>query len=273
MTNNAVRSTQHAIRNTPSIGVYDSGLGGLSVLRAVRHLLPQHDLRYLADTAYCPYGPRPVEEVRARACACTNWLITRGAAIVVVACNTASSAALELLRAEFPVPIVGMEPGIKPAIQATRTGRIGVLATDGTLAGSRFATLVERFATGVEVQTVPCPGLVAQVEAGDLNGPVTRALLTRYLTPLRTRGVDTLVLGCTHFPFLAPVIAELAGPEVTIIDTGPPVARQVARVAAAEGVTAGSGLLTCATTGEPAQVAPVMRQLLGADAPLEHAEC
>jgi glutamate racemase len=191
----------------------------------------------------------------------------------VVACNTATSAALELLRAAFAVPIVGMEPGVKPAIQATRNGRVGVLATDGTLAGTRFAALVKRFATGVAVHTVPGPGLVAQVEAGDLNGPTTRALLARYLAPLQSRGVDTIVLGCTHFPFLSPVIAELVGPDITIIDTGLPVARQVARVATTVALTTGSSRLRCATTGNSTAVAPIMQRLLDADVPLEHADC
>lgn len=255
------------------IGVYDSGLGGLSVLRAIRALLPCHDLCYLADTAYCPYGPRPPAEVRARALACAGWLVAQGAGLVVVACNTASSAALELLRTALPIPIVGMEPGIKPAIAATRTRRVGVLATDGTLTGERFAGLVERFAGDVRVQTMPCPGLVEQVEAGDLQGPRTRALLTRYLAPLQAGGVDTIVLGCTHFPFLTPLIAELAGPGVMIIDTGPAVARQVARVAAERGPGPGQGGLRCATTGDPAQVAAPLARVWGAPLPLEHAEC
>ncbi|HEX5689478.1 MAG TPA: aspartate/glutamate racemase family protein, partial [Roseiflexaceae bacterium] len=154
-----------------AIGLFDSGLGGLSLLREVRQLLPRHDLLYLADTAYCPYGPRPVAEVRARSLAIGRWLRDRGARIVVVACNTASSAALELLRAELPIPIVGMEPGLKPAAAATRSGRVGVLATNNTLGGSRFAALVERYAGGVEVITQPCPGLVELVEAGTLQGP------------------------------------------------------------------------------------------------------
>lgn len=255
------------------IGLYDSGLGGLSVVRAVRELLPQHDLHYLADTAFCPYGTRPTAEVRERARACAGWLLARGARVIVVACNTATSAALEMLRAELSVPIVGMEPGIKPAIQATRTQQIGVLATGGTLAGTRFAALVQRFATNVEVQTVPCPGLVEQVEAGDLDGFYTRHLVTRYLEPLKARGADTIVLGCTHFPFLTPLIAEMAGPDMAIIDTGPAVARQVVRVAAEAGVATGSGRLHCATTGDPAQVAPVIARVWGTALPLAYAAC
>ncbi len=241
-----------------SIGIYDSGLGGLTVLRAVRALLPQHDLLYLADTAFCPYGSRPVEEVRERAHVCTNWLVSQGAGVVVVACNTASSAALELLRTEVSVPVVGMEPGIKPAIQASQTGQVGVLATGGTLAGTRFASLVQRFATQVAVHTIPCPGLVEQVEAGDLDGWATRALLEQYLSPLQAQDVDTIVLGCTHFPFLTPLIRELVGPHITIIDTGPAVARQVARVAS---VPVGNGLMRFVTTGDPVQVAIVLARL------------
>ncbi len=254
-----------------AIGLYDSGLGGISVMHAVRALLPTHNLIYLADTAYCPYGPRPPAEVRARALACAGWLLHQGAQVVVVACNTATSAALELLRAEIPQPIIGMEPGIKPAIATTRNGQIGVLATDGTLAGSRFATLIERFASNVVVQTVPCPGLVAQVEAGDLNSPQTRALLMEYLAPLQASGIDTLVLGCTHFPFLTPLIAELVGPTVTIIDTGPAVARQVARIAADIQLAPGTGNVCFATTGDPDRVAPALARLWGAVVELKHA--
>ncbi|MEI8167814.1 MAG: aspartate/glutamate racemase family protein, partial [Chloroflexales bacterium] len=149
-----------------SIGLFDSGLGGLSVARAVRAALPTHDLIYLADTAYCPYGPLPVAQVRTRALACARWLVGRGARVVVVACNTATSAAVELLRTSLAVPVVGMEPGLKPAVAATRTGRVAVLATSGTLTGERFARLVERFGARVEVRTVACPAMVRLVEAG-----------------------------------------------------------------------------------------------------------
>jgi glutamate racemase len=164
--------------------MFDSGLGGLSILREVRQRLPRHDLLYLADSAYCPYGPRHADEVRARALAIGRWLVEQGAALLVVACNTASSAALDVLRAELPIAVVGMEPGLKPAAAATRSGRIGVLATSNTLAGARFAALVERYAEGVEVITQPCPGLVELVEAGELDGRAARALVERYVAPL-----------------------------------------------------------------------------------------
>jgi glutamate racemase len=251
------------------IGIFDSGLGGLSVLRAVRSLLPAHDLLYLADSAYCPYGPRPLAEVRARALACGRWLVGRGAAVVVIACNTATSAAADLLRAELPVPVVGMEPGLKPAIAATRSGQVAVLATSGTLQGERFASLVERFAGGIQVSTVACPDLVAYVEAGDLAGQQTRAAVAGYLAPLRAQGVDTIVLGCTHFPFLRPLIAEIAGPDTALIDTGPAVAAQVARVAASVGAGPGQSSLRCATTGDPAEVSGPLARVWGEPLPLE----
>jgi glutamate racemase len=228
----------------------------------VREQLPEHDLLYLADTAYCPYGPRPPSAVRARALAIGSWMVEQGAGLLVVACNTASSAALELLRAELPIAVVGMEPGLKPAAAATHSGRVGVLATGGTLAGERFAALVERHAEGVEVITQPCPGLVELVEAGELDGPAARTTVKRYVAPLLDRGVDTLVLGCTHYPFLRPTIAAVAGPRVAIIDTGPAVARQVARVAAQRGLPAGLGRARFWTTGDPPAVAAVARRLL-----------
>jgi glutamate racemase len=258
----------------PAIALFDSGLGGLSILREVRQRLPRHDLLYLADTAYCPYGPRPADEVRARALAIGRWLVEQGAGLLVVACNTASSAALEVLRAELPIAVVGMEPGLKPAAAATHTGRVGVLATSNTLAGARFAALVERYADGVQVITQPCPGLVELVEAGELDGPAARALVERYITPLLERGVDTLVLGCTHYPFLRATIAAVAGPRITIVDTGPAVTEQVARVAGQRGLAAGQGRARFWTTGDVTTVAPVLRQLIDNQlAVVEVAQC
>lgn len=255
------------------IGLFDSGIGGLSVLRAVRERLPDHDLLYLADSAYCPYGPRPRDAVRERALACGRWLVDQGAAMVLIACNTATSAAADLLRAALPVPVVGMEPGLKPAIAASRSGHVAVLATSGTLRGDRFTGLVERFAGDVQVSTVACPSLVGYVEAGDTHGPAVRQAVASYLEPLQARGVDTLVLGCTHFPFLRPLIAELAGPAVTIIDTGPAVAAQVERVALSAGVGPGGGRLRCATSGDPAQVSATLAKVWGATLAVTHAAC
>jgi glutamate racemase len=262
MTLNITEDQKMIDLTTPTIALFDSGLGGLSILREVRRRLPQHDLLYLADTAYCPYGPRQPDEVCARALAIGNWLVGQGAGLLVVACNTASSAALELLRAELPITVVGMEPGLKPAAAATHSGRVGVLATSSTLAGARFAGLVERYAEGVEVITQPCPGLVELVEAGELDGPTARTLIGRYVAPLLERGVDTLVLGCTHYPFLRPTIADIAGPHVAIVDTGPAVAQQVARVAEQRGLPAGHGRACFWTTGDSARVTAAARRLL-----------
>jgi glutamate racemase len=242
--------------------MFDSGLGGLSVLRELRGQLPTHDLIYVADTAYCPYGARPIEEVRARSLTIGRWLVEQGAGVLVVACNTASSAALELLRAELPIPIVGMEPGLKPASAATHNGRVGVLATSNTLAGQRFAALAQRYANNIKLLTQPCPGWVEQVEAGQLDTPETRAIVQRYVMPLLEQQADVLVLGCTHYPFLRPLIAEIAGPNVTIIDTGAAVARQVVRVLNGYAHLEGRGTTRFMTTGEPATVTPVLRRLL-----------
>lgn len=252
------------------IGLFDSGLGGLSVARAVRVALPTHDLLYLADSAYCPYGPLPVAHVQARALVCANWLVAQGAELVVVACNTATSAAIDLLRTRLCVPVVGMEPGVKPAAAATQSGRVAVLATSGTLQSARFERLVNRFAAAVTVETVPCPELVTLVEAGSLNGPQALATVQACVVPLIAAGVDTLVLGCTHFPPLRPLIATVA-PHATIIDTGPAVAAQVARLVAVAHLASGTGQIRCATTGEPAQVAPALARIWGEALPVERA--
>jgi glutamate racemase len=226
------------------IGVFDSGVGGLSVLREIRARLPHAELVYVADSGHCPYGEKTYAEIRGRAEAIATFLLGRDARAVVVACNTATVAAIDGLRRAHPsVPFIGMEPAVKPAAAATSTGVVGVLATGATLGGERFAGLAERFADGVELITQACPGLVEQIEAGDLDGPATRALVRRYATPLRARGADTIVLGCTHYPFLIPTLREVLGPNVALIDTGAAVARQVERVLG-EAADVGSGRAT-----------------------------
>jgi glutamate racemase len=217
-------------QNNP-IGIFDSGLGGLSVLAEIRELLPREDLLYIADSAHVPYGNKSEEYIRERALFLTRFLSEQGAKAIVVACNTATAAAVPLLRRELPhLPIIGMEPALKPAASATRTGTIGVLATEGTLVSARFAALLSRYACAVDVITQPCPGLVEQVEQGDLDGPLTRALVEQYIAPLLQRSADTLILGCTHYPFLQPLIADIVGPHIRLIHTGPAVARQLQRV-------------------------------------------
>ena len=237
------------------IGLFDSGVGGLSVWRAVVERLPAESTFYLADQAHAPYGSRSLAEVRELARSAAGWLIEQGAKLVVVACNTASAAALDDLRREWPdIPFVGMEPAIKPAGERTKTGRVGVMATPGTLTAPRFHHLVERFASGVEVHTQVCPGLVEWVEAGKLNGPEMIAELRRLLSPLVAAGVDHLVLGCTHYPFLAPAIQQVMGDDVTLVDPAPAVARQVERVLVARGLLAPDSSTPqhrFVTTGDP----------------------
>ena len=216
-------------RRQRPIGVFDSGVGGLSVLRHVRAMLPGEDLLYVADSAHAPYGDKSAQFIEARAMAIAEFLVARDAKALVVACNTATAAAIAALRQRFDLPIVGMEPAVKPAAEATRSGVIGVLATSGTLDSGKFAELVRRFGSQARVIVQPCPGLVEQVELGDLAGPLTRRLLEGFVAPLLDAGADTLVLGCTHFPFLEPLLRELVGGEVAIIESGAAVARQLVR--------------------------------------------
>lgn len=213
------------------IGILDSGVGGLSVLRHVREQLPAENLLYFADQANVPYGPRPAEEVCRFCHGITEFFLERQSKLIVVACNTASAAALGYLRATFPdVPFVGMEPAVKPGATQTRNGKVGVLATVGTFRSERYKHLVEQYAREVEVWENPCIGLVEQIEAGRLATADTEALLRRCLEPMLAAGVDTLVLGCTHYPFVMPLIEQIAGKGVAVIDPAPAVARQTGRV-------------------------------------------
>lgn len=199
--------------------------------------------------------------------ALAQFLLAQGAKAIVVACNTATAAAVGLLRTELPaVPVVAMEPALKPAVAATRSGTVGVLATVGTLASARFAALLARYAGAVRVITQPCPGLVERVEAGELEDSLTRELLHRYTLPLLAAGADTLILGCTHYPFLAPLISEIAGPAVRIIDTGPAVAKQLQRVLASQQLLrdgAYPGLERFWTTGTAADLQQAASTLWG----------
>jgi glutamate racemase len=221
------------------IGIFDSGVGGLSVWREVAHQLPHAGTLYLADQAHVPYGHRRLDEVREFSKGITRFLLGQGAEIIVIACNTASAAALHYLRRTFPdVPFVGMEPAVKPAVEQTYNGVVGVIATQATFQGELFASLVERYAGDVRVLTRICPGLVEAVEAGALDTPETEALLRGCVTPLVEAGVDQLVLGCTHYPFLRPIIERMMGASVAVIDPAPAVARQTGRVLARLGLEA-----------------------------------
>lgn len=212
-----------------TIGVFDSGVGGLSVLQHIRLLLPDERLIYIADSAHVPYGDKSPEYIEQRSHSLTRFLIEQGADAIVIACNTATAAAVASLRSQFSIPIVGMEPAVKPAVAATKSGVVGVLATIGTLESARFAALLERYGEEVDIITQGCPGLVEQVELGELNSQRTREMITRFTTPLLARGADTLILGCTHYPFLSPLIRAVVGEEVVLVDTGAAVARQLQR--------------------------------------------
>jgi glutamate racemase len=248
-----------------SIGVFDSGVGGLSVLQRIRVELPHETLLYVADSSHAPYGNKPVEFIVRRSFAITEFLLERGAKAIVVACNTATAAAIAPLRARFDIPIIGIEPALKPAVATTRTGVVGILATGNTVASDKFANLLDRHGHQARVLVQPCPGLADCVENGDLRGPRPQALLVRYLQPLLEQNADTLVLGCTHYPFLIPVIQSLAGPNVMILDPGPAVARQLRhRLAAEELIDSGgvAGSEYYFTSGTPEPTARVMSQLL-----------
>jgi glutamate racemase len=220
----------------PPIGVFDSGVGGLSVLRAIRQLMPSQPVIYLADQAHVPYGVRSLEEVRLFSHAITRFLLSQGARLITVACNTASVAALKSLRLEFPqVPFVGMEPAVKPAAEQTHSKVVGVLATYATFQGEMYNSVVERFAQGVTILQDHCPGLVAEIEKGNFGGPETEKILRNALEPMLDKGVDTVVMGCTHYPFVIPLIQRITGPAVQVVDPAPAIARQIKRLLEANG--------------------------------------
>ncbi|WP_295681222.1 glutamate racemase [uncultured Nevskia sp.] len=248
---------------SPVIGVFDSGLGGLSVLSEIVARRPDLSAIYVADSGHCPYGAKSADQIIERATVITDFLLAQGAQLIVVACNTATIAAVEYLRATYSVPFVGMEPAVKPAVARTRSGVIGVLATGAALAGNKLLTLIDRHRGSVRVITQPCPGLVEQVEAGDLDGPVTVALLREYALPLLAAGADTLVLGCTHYPFLREALAQIVGPDVVLLDTGEAVARRVASLLPAVDSAAAAGSLRWYSSGELQQMNSVGSRLWG----------
>ncbi len=248
------------------IGVFDSGVGGLSVLREIRTALPQENLIYVADSGSAPYGDRPREFIRERAETIVEFLIGERVKAIVVACNTATAVAIQALRSRFTIAIVAMEPPVKPAAAISRSGVIGVLATSRTLASESFARLAEKYGKGVRILLQPCPGLMEQVEKAELDGPRTKELVASYLRPLLDRGADTIVLGCTHYPFLLPIIRAIAGPTVSVIDPAAAVARQLRRrlnAGKSLSSTGNPGTERFWTSGAPDQVKPVVARLWG----------
>jgi glutamate racemase len=213
------------------IGVFDSGVGGLSVWREIVRALPHENTIYFADQQHVPYGPRSEAEIRRFVDGITHYLLGRGCKAIVVACNTASAAALKHLRDTQPhVPSIGMEPAVKPAAAATRTGVVGIMATPATFQGRLFKATAGRHASNIRLVNRVCDGLAEHVEAGDLDGPATEALLRGYLDPILAAGADTIVLACTHYPFVIEPIRRIVGPAVAVIDPAPAIARHTGTV-------------------------------------------
>ena len=212
------------------IGVFDSGIGGLSVLREIHRLCPDQSTLYIADQQHIPYGQKSKGQLWQYCDSITQYLIKRGAKVVVVACNTATAAAIDRLRTTYPeVSFVGMEPALKPAAELTQTGKVGVLATAGTFKSQRYAQLMERFVAKVEFFENDCLGLVEQIESGDLESKKTKEMLEHFINPMLENRIDTLILGCTHYPFVEPLINYIVGDSVTVINPAPAVAKQVKR--------------------------------------------
>ena len=215
--------------NGSPIGIFDSGIGGLSIARRIREILPSENLLYIADSAHAPYGDKSEAYIYQRSSSIIEFLLERNAKAVVIACNTATVSSIQKLRANYSIPIVGVEPGVKPAVFKTRSGIIGVLATTQTLKSISFNALASSFSTHVNIEVQPCPGLMEQVEALNLDSEKTEQLIKQYVFPLLAKGADNIVLGCTHYAFLAPIIKKIAGPNIEIINTDLAVAKETAR--------------------------------------------
>ncbi|SCK05013.1 glutamate racemase [Vogesella sp. LIG4] len=256
------------------IGMFDSGLGGLSVWRQLVRTLPHESVLYLADQGYCPYGERSQAQIIARAEVITDYLLAQGATLLLIACNTATSAAVRHLRARYPqLPIVGMEPAIKPAVQATQSGRVGVLATRATLAGSKFRELAEQFRQQAQIVCQPGEGFVELVESGELASQQARDTVSQSLAPLLAAGVDHVVLGCTHYPFLAPLLRDLLPAHIDLIDPSDAVVRQTARLLTQHQLAAPADAAAAyrfVSTGDTGCMQTFMRQILGRDDAVEY---
>ena len=215
--------------NGQAIGIFDSGIGGLSIARQIHQRLPNENLLYVADSIHAPYGEKSALYITERAFAVSEFLIQRNVKAIVVACNTATVSSIKALRAKYTIPIIGVEPGVKPAVFNTKSGIVGVLATAQTLKSVSFNDLAKAFSTHVQIEVQPCPGLMEQVEALSLEGDETEELIKRFVFPLLEKGADHIVLGCTHYAFLAPIIKKIVGPNVEIVNTDFAVAKETAR--------------------------------------------
>lgn len=273
--------SHHSLPPDAPIGVFDSGIGGLSVLRHIRDYLPEEHLLYFADSGFAPYGDKSEDVVMARSLAIAGFLLQHGAKALVAACNTATAAAIKAMRSAWPdLPIVGIEPGLKPAAALTGSGTVGVLATERTLASEKFNLLKEQVsaATSVRFVTQPCRGLADRIEKGELRSGATAALLRRYVDPLLKQDADTLVLGCTHYPFIRPLLEDMlssagGGRRITLVDTGEPVARQLTRLLDERGLrrpgdSGGKGCVFAFTTGSESSLAGAFSNLLNVHSPI-----
>lgn len=258
---------------TRPIGIFDSGIGGLSVVKAITQLLPQESLLYFGDTAHVPYGPQSPSTIQAYSLGITQFLLDQGCKAIVVACNTATTAAISTLRDHWPdLPILGMEPAVKPGAKATRTGKVAVLATAGTFSSQRYTHLMEEYASGVQLLENPCVGLVGLIERGVLEGPVLEAFLRPILDPMLEAGADTFVLGCTHYPLILPTLRKLLGTAVHIIDPAPALAKQLQRVLDREGLLLHASLSSTEqvrrfyTSGGAGEMKTIASEIIGEEA-------
>jgi glutamate racemase len=271
---NAVRKGKNMPPNDAPIGIFDSGVGGLSVLREIQIQMQSESVLYLGDQEHVPYGLRSLEQVRSFSVEITRFLIALGGKLIVVACNAASAAALQHLRQTFPaISFVGMEPAVKPAAESTQTGVVGILATPATFQGALYASVVERFGSGVTILKDTCQGLVGQIEKGELDSPATRKILEKALHPMLKSGIDTVVLGCTHYPFVIPLIEQIVGPDVRVIDPAPAVARQVAKLLDTAGLKnagPGFGALRFFTSGDAKRFQLQLPVLFGKPGDVDH---
>jgi glutamate racemase len=250
----------------PLIGVFDSGVGGLSVLKALHQQLPDHDLLYVADSGHAPYGERSDEFITERTHRIASHLLAEGAGLLVLACNTASAVAAASLRERWAdLPVVAVEPGIKPAVAITRNGRIGVMATPATLRSDKFKRLLGAHGSGIEVHLQPCPGLAGRIEHGNAEDPELLALVDQFTLPLKQAGVDTVVLGCTHYPFISAQIQVAFGAGVTLVDTADAVARQALRLLGPDPSPNTPRRVSLQTTGDPAHLTRLARHWLPFD--------
>ena len=245
------------------IGIFDSGVGGLSVFREIVRILPEEKYIYWSDNAHCPYGEKSRNYIIDRARAVTSFLIEQGADIIVVACNTATAAAISTLREEFPVPFIGMEPAVKPAAQATRSGVVGVLATAGTLKATKYIDTRAKWARDVKIVEHIGQGFVELVEKGNVSGPEAESIVEKSVRPLIEAGADTIVLGCTHYPFLAETIMKAAGTPVTLIDPAPAVAKHLMEVMQENGLIRKDGFsMSLHSSGEPGTLEKTYNNLI-----------